>query len=154
MRGFPSPITSRSELISTLTMIIFTASVQHAAINFNQFDMLGYPPNMPLSLTIDRLPESKDQFNEELIFNMLPTFTNAALQTVSVWTLTQPPILESESIMHPLSWDNPNAQRVVDEFVDRLKVISKQVDKMNEGRDLIDQYTVLNPINIPKATKI
>lgn len=57
--GFPPQIgagtesgslTSVQQLIDIATQIIFTCGPQHAAVNFSQFDYVGYVPNAPLAL--------------------------------------------------------------------------------------------------------
>lgn len=47
--GFPTQITSLQHLIDIATQIIFTCGPQHAAVNFSQFDYVGYAPNAPLA---------------------------------------------------------------------------------------------------------
>jgi len=154
MRGFPHPIVSMDQLTDVITMIIYTASVQHAAINFIQYDKLGYTPNLPLSMTIEKLPQSKSDITEEFIFNALPGFKKSVLQTAVVWTLSASPIFESEMIIHPTVWNHGDAQAVSEKFVRRLLEISDDVAIKNAVRDPISKYTVLDPKKIPKATSI
>ena len=47
--NFPEKITRLQELIDIATQIIFTCGPQHAALNFSQFDYMGYVPNAPLA---------------------------------------------------------------------------------------------------------
>ena len=43
IKGF-TPITSRAQLVDVLTMIVFTATAQHAAVNFPQKPLMTYVP--------------------------------------------------------------------------------------------------------------
>ena len=43
-------LVSVKQLIDIATQIIFTCGPQHAAVNFSQFDYVGYVPNAPLAL--------------------------------------------------------------------------------------------------------
>ncbi|MBD2075366.1 lipoxygenase [Phormidium sp. FACHB-592] len=44
-------LSSLQQLIDITTQVIFTCGPQHAAVNFSQFDYVGYTPNAPLSLS-------------------------------------------------------------------------------------------------------
>ncbi|HEY9883495.1 MAG TPA: lipoxygenase family protein [Thermosynechococcaceae cyanobacterium] len=43
-------LSSLQQLIDIITQVIFTCGPQHAAVNFSQFDYVGYTPNAPLAL--------------------------------------------------------------------------------------------------------
>lgn len=67
--GFPVALTgqqgtlaSLQQLIDVVTQVIFTCGPQHAAVNFSQFDYVGYVPNAPLALYSrpDRLTSIED----------------------------------------------------------------------------------------------
>ncbi len=49
IKGTPS-FDSLDHLVDFLTTIVFTASVQHSAVNFGQFDYYAFIPNRPVTL--------------------------------------------------------------------------------------------------------
>lgn len=64
-------------LIDVLTMIIFTASAQHAAVNFPQKDIMSYTPAMPLAGYAP--PDAGDRTIEDWM-KMFPPLKMAELQ--------------------------------------------------------------------------
>jgi arachidonate 15-lipoxygenase len=58
-------------LVDVVTHIIFTASVQHAAVNFPQFNMMSYAPKMPLSLYAPA-PTSRDVTDRDYLAALPP----------------------------------------------------------------------------------
>jgi arachidonate 15-lipoxygenase len=53
INGMPTKIDTLTQLIDIATMIIFTNSAGHSAINFPQFPYMGFSPNMPLAAYAD-----------------------------------------------------------------------------------------------------
>ncbi|MBW4692062.1 MAG: hypothetical protein KME27_09870 [Lyngbya sp. HA4199-MV5] len=76
--GFPPAVgaesgslTSVQQLINIATQVIFTCGPQHAAVNFSQFDYVGYTPNAPLALysrpdTASSLPQLLPNADQDL----------------------------------------------------------------------------------------
>ena len=60
----------KEELIDLLTAIIFTSSVQHAAVNFGQYDQFGYPFHYPTML---RGTPPKDKVTKNNLLNRNPS---------------------------------------------------------------------------------
>lgn len=47
VKGF-KPIVLRTQLVDVLTMVIYTATAQHAAVNFPQRPLMSYPRPLPV----------------------------------------------------------------------------------------------------------
>ena len=77
--GESAGIESRSYLAQALTLIIYTCSVQHAAVNFPQYDLMSYVPNMPLA-SYTPAPVKKSGGTEQDYLDMLPPMDMAELQ--------------------------------------------------------------------------
>lgn len=87
--GFPGSITNLEQLIHLLTIIIFTCSCQHAAVNFSQMDAYGFQPHTP-SLMRQPPPKKKGvAVTVEYIMNSLPTKEQAAATIAVVFDLTR-----------------------------------------------------------------
>ena len=66
-------------LVDTLTLVIFTASAQHAAVNFPQYPVMSYVPNMPLA-AYQPAPSHKDGLTAQDLLAMLPPLDLAHMQ--------------------------------------------------------------------------
>ena len=73
-------------LIDAITLIIFTASAQHAAVNFPQGAMMSYAPAVPLA---GYQPGSilQDKVTEQDYLNLLPPLEQAQDQLNLVYIL-------------------------------------------------------------------
>jgi arachidonate 15-lipoxygenase len=74
-----------NDLIDAATLLIFTSSVQHAAVNFPQFDLMTYVPNMPLA-GFSGPPPSNEAGEQELL-DLLPPLSSARRQLVILYLL-------------------------------------------------------------------
>lgn len=84
----PKSFTSRKQLNELLTMIIFTCSCQHAAVNFSQMDVYGFPPNAP-ALMRQPPPTKKGVVTMMDLMNCLATKHQSSVTIATVYDLTR-----------------------------------------------------------------
>ena len=77
-RGFPQQMNTKDELVEYCTLILFTGSVQHSAVNFGQLQMYGFAPNAPYRMRRPP-PTQKGLTTYDDILESLPTIANVAL---------------------------------------------------------------------------
>ena len=86
--GFPDKMESHNDLIHYCTLIMFTASVQHATVNFGQFEIYGFAPNAPFLLRKPP-PTNKGITTFAYILESLPTIFTAGLSSGLTFSLAQ-----------------------------------------------------------------
>ena len=86
--GVPTSFTSRQQLVEFVTMIIFTCSCQHAAVNFSQMDVYAFPPNSP-ALMRQPPPTKKGVVTMMDLMNCLATKHQSSLTIATVYDLTR-----------------------------------------------------------------
>lgn len=86
--GIPSSIETTAQLTHLLTIIIFSCSCQHAAVNFSQMDTLGFLPNSP-ALMRQPPPTQKGKVTEKDIMKCLANKHQAGVTIAMVFDLTR-----------------------------------------------------------------
>ena len=86
--GFPKEITTKKELTEYCTLIIFTGSVQHASVNFGQYDMYAFIPNASATLRLPP-PNKKGHADYNKLLSTLPDKISTAHQIALTHLLSQ-----------------------------------------------------------------
>ncbi|XP_045181550.2 polyunsaturated fatty acid 5-lipoxygenase-like [Mercenaria mercenaria] len=149
--GVDDKFTTKQQVIRTLTNIIFTCSVQHAAVNFLQYEEYAFPPNYPGSLRglppnnkghidevqlLKSLPDEESMYKTMIITSVLSTHGTHKLGDFEVEYIT-----------------DQKALKIVAEFRSDLKMIAEVNVRRNKERHH-EKYTSLNPSVVPNSISI
>ena len=152
IKGVPGngQFTIQDQLIVTLTSIIYTCSVAHAASNFKQYEEYAFPPNYPSKL-FGNPPKDKSPLKESDVLTALPDIST----TYSVMIVTK--VLSQRSTNSLGDFEvqyifDPAAKKILEEFRAELKDIGEKIRSRNKTRDPPYQY--LHPSEIPNAISI
>ena len=145
-------ITTLSYLIEATTLIIFTASAQHAAVNFPQKDIMSYAPAMPLA---GYAPASSvKEASEQGFLNLLPPLPQARGQ-LNLGSLLGSVYYTQLGEYTKGHFDNEDVKQLLNEFQAKLKEIEKEIKQRNEGASYLPYaYEYLLPPNIPQSINV
>ncbi|XP_069033964.1 arachidonate 12-lipoxygenase, 12S-type isoform X2 [Embiotoca jacksoni] len=150
--GLSSSLSSREDLSTLLTVVIFTCTVQHAATNNGQFDWCAWVPNTPCTMR-QPPPTDKDAVTMEMIMATLPDVSQSCVQMAITWHLgrAQPDaiLLGQYTDEH---FSEGRALEMIDRFRMELKEIEDHILSQNQGLDL--QYLFLLPSRIENSITI
>ncbi|MCV3216407.1 hypothetical protein OGM63_23320 [Plectonema radiosum NIES-515] len=139
-------------LVKAVSTIIFTASAQHAAVNFPQKELMMYTPAFPLARY---LPVPIDTQQPENFINGLPPLEQALNQINLVYLLGS--IYYTNLGNYSASaFTDPNVISALEKFQTNLKDIEQQINQRNSNSkgDRIIPYKFLLPTNIPQSINI
>jgi arachidonate 15-lipoxygenase len=158
IKGF-SAIATRAQLIDVVTMIVFTASAQHAAVNFPQRTLMSYAPAIT-GAAWSAGPASAPPATEADWLKLMPPIPQAQQQLNTLWLLGsihyRP--LGDYRLNH---WPYPAWFRdaritrkggPLQRFQAALKVIDAEIDQRNLQRAVA--YDYLKPSLIPTSINI
>jgi len=145
-KGFPRNINSIDQLVEYVTIIVFTCSVQHAAINFGQFETYKFLPSTPGAM---RLPSHRrGEGTKDRIMKSLPDAVMAVLQLGVSYLLSQ---YSKEDVFlgeyRQELFVNGAVLLTKERFKRELTKIEESIKKRNEGLEV--PYVVLLPSKIP-----
>jgi arachidonate 15-lipoxygenase len=136
-------------LTDALTTILFHCSVQHAAVNFPQYDLMSYVPNMPLA-GYAPAPTKKKGGTLGDYLAMMPSRHTTNLQVGLGYVLGS---VHYTTLGH-YGWFHFRDARVagpLEDFEKRLWTIGKTVEQRNQHRR---PYKFLVPSGIPQSINV
>lgn len=132
--SLPANLTNRDQLIDILTIMIFTAAPQHSAIAWIQYQYMAFIPNMPAAL-YQPIPTTKGQFaSEDMLTSFLPGVKPSLIQVqfmALVGTKRDPKAFTN---FGSNSFQDPQAIKVLINFQNRLELIEKRIEILNQSR--------------------
>uniref|UniRef100_A0A1A8HVV7 Arachidonate 15-lipoxygenase, type B n=3 Tax=Nothobranchius TaxID=28779 RepID=A0A1A8HVV7_NOTKU len=150
--GIPERFTTVAELIKFVTMVIFTGSAQHAAVNSGQYDFGGWMPNTPISLQLPP-PTTKGQTTEATMLNTLPDVNVTVQGMATLWLLSQQSTDFVPLGQYPEDhFTEETPQRMVKGFQKELEVLSAAIKDRNEHLEV--PYVYLDPVEVENSVAI
>ncbi|XP_059367610.1 polyunsaturated fatty acid 5-lipoxygenase-like isoform X1 [Carassius carassius] len=149
---FPNSLKTREQLVEYLTVVIFTASAQHAAVNFGQYDWFSWIPNSPCTMRKPP-PTQKGQVDMRYIMESLPDRGRSSWHLGAVWALSQ---YQDEELFLGVYPDKHFTEQSVIEatktFRKKLFEVTNIIKSRNEKLKL--PYWYLSPDRIPNSVAI
>uniref|UniRef100_A0A3Q3F270 Arachidonate 15-lipoxygenase type B n=1 Tax=Kryptolebias marmoratus TaxID=37003 RepID=A0A3Q3F270_KRYMA len=131
------------ELVNFVTMVIFTCSAQHSAVNSGQYDFDGWMPNTPVSIDLPP-PTTKGTADEAMLLRAFPHINTTVNGMATVWLLSKQ---STDSVFlgnYPeelFTEDIPLQKKRA--FKEDLMKLSEEINQRNEHLDL--PYIYLDP---------
>uniref|UniRef100_A0A3Q2YT22 Arachidonate 12-lipoxygenase, 12R-type-like n=1 Tax=Hippocampus comes TaxID=109280 RepID=A0A3Q2YT22_HIPCM len=142
----PETFKTVEEVVKFITMVIFTVSAQHAAINNPEFDYQTFAPNGSLLLRKPS-PTAKGQSSMKTLLETLPTVGETVITATVLFVLTQD---YSDSVLlgsYPEEqFQEPEVKMMMMKFQAELSSLSADIKARNAK--LVVPYTYLDPSQI------
>ncbi|XP_042340950.1 polyunsaturated fatty acid lipoxygenase ALOX15B-like isoform X2 [Plectropomus leopardus] len=150
--GIPQSFTTVAELVKFATMVIFTCSGQHSAVNAGQFDYGGWMPNTPISLQLPP-PTTKGTTSEATMLQTFPDVNTTVQGMSTMWLLSK-----QSSDFVPLGqypedhFSEEIPCKMIKKFQGDLEVLSAIIKARNKSLDV--PYTYMDPVVVENSVAI
>ncbi|XP_076843086.1 hydroperoxide isomerase ALOXE3-like isoform X2 [Brachyhypopomus gauderio] len=150
--GIPQSLNKVDELVKFVTMLIFTVSAQHAAVNNGQFEFGGWMPNFPSTIR-QPPPTRKGATTEQTVVDAMPDVDTTVNILSVLYTLSN-----KSSDHYPLGYypeqlfDDSGPSQAFADFKTDLDHLTAKIEKRN--RHLKLPYTYLSPKNVDNSVAI
>ncbi|XP_036845272.1 hydroperoxide isomerase ALOXE3-like [Oncorhynchus mykiss] len=150
--GIPQSFSSVTELVKFITMVIFTVSVQHAAVNNGQFDFGGWMPNFPNALQ-QPPPTTKGQCTESTMLKTFPDINTTVNGMAAVYLLSRQ---STDYVALGNGYQDHFSEKTPLELIHETQNVLKKYNFEIQGRNvsLPLPYTYLNPNNVENSVAL
>jgi len=138
-------------LVKTVSTLIFTASAQHAAVNFAQKEFMMYTPAFPLARY---LPAPTNPQDTESFIKGLPSLSQAQKQIDTLYLLGSVYYTQLGQYSPSAFPENAQLQRALKTFQANLQAAETTIKERNRQADRLMPYEFLLPSRIPQSINI
>ncbi|XP_056594663.1 polyunsaturated fatty acid lipoxygenase ALOX8-like [Triplophysa dalaica] len=144
--GIPQSFQTIAEMCKFVTMVVFTCSALHSAVNFSQLDYNLWIPNTPAAL-VRPPPQTKGLITEDELVSFLPG-VNSSCHILRILSILSQHAIDYLPLCHYKEWYFRSGAilRLVEKVQKELKKIARDIAKRNKQLEL--PYTYLSPDNI------
>ncbi|NWH48010.1 LOXE3 isomerase, partial [Fregata magnificens] len=150
--GIPSSLQTVAELSKFLTMVVFTCSAQHAAVNNGQYDLGAFLPNAPSSMRHPPLVEKGKAFLQDFLDTVPEVDTTANILVALI--LLSSRLSDVRLLGHYAEerFTEVEPRRLIRTFQARLEEIRESIEERNYRTNL--RYNYMNPLEIENSISI
>uniref|UniRef100_A0A674A1R8 Arachidonate 15-lipoxygenase B-like n=1 Tax=Salmo trutta TaxID=8032 RepID=A0A674A1R8_SALTR len=150
--GIPQSFSTVPEVVKFVTVVIFTCSGQHSAVNSGQYDYGGWMPNTPISLQ-QPPPTTKGQSTESTMLETFPDVGTTAQGMSTMWLLSKQSSDFVALGQYPEEHFNEEPPcRMIQKFQTELKVFSENINARNSRLPV--PYTYMDPAVVENSVAI
>ncbi|XP_058287911.1 arachidonate 12-lipoxygenase, 12R-type isoform X2 [Hylobates moloch] len=150
--GFPRCLRTVPELIRYVTIVIYTCSAKHAAVNTGQMEFTAWMPNFPASMRNPPI-QAKGLTTLETFMDTLPDVKTTCITLLVLWTLSREPD-DRRPLGHfpDIHFVEEAPRRSIEAFRQRLNQISHDIRQRNKCLPI--PYYYLDPALIENSISI
>ncbi|XP_004604906.1 arachidonate 12-lipoxygenase, 12R-type [Sorex araneus] len=150
--GFPTCLRTVPELIRYVTIVIYTCSAKHAAVNTGQLEYTSWMPNFPSSMRNPPM-QAKGLTTLETFMDTLPDVKTTCIILLVLWTLSREPD-DKRPLGHfpDIHFVEEVPRRSMETLRQRLMLISQNIRQRNKCLPI--PYYYLDPVLIENSISI
>ncbi|NXC41906.1 LOXE3 isomerase, partial [Penelope pileata] len=150
--GVPSSLQTVAELGTFLTMVVFTCSAQHAAVNNGQYDLGAFLPNAPSSMRHPPPSQKGTAFLQHFLDTVPEVDTTANILVALVLLSSRLDDVRLLGHYPEERFTEPRPRQLIRAFQRELEEIRDHIEQRNYRAEL--RYSYMNPPEIENSISI